>query len=349
MKYVFVTTILLLSLFACAKEETNDNNLDEKIVSTFDSTDLKTTKIEQELNDPLFLRYKFKKGDSFNYRMTVISQTEQSIESDTLIKNLYNQTITYLMNFSTIEIDENNIAEVMCNIKSVRLSAKANEEEYFYQSGTAMDSSDRVKFAEYESFLNNPFHLRVTPRGEIIEIFKADKIANTFLNIRGLTDSIRAEEKSVVKSDLIENILKPMMNQVIREVPEDRIAKDSLWIYDKRTIPVMTFQIDYTNLFKVDDIELLNTDKIVVIEGTVETNIQGKKIHSEQGVNYKFETPVPSAHGKIYFNYDRGLVQKSKSHSILETAYTQELQTPQGLNKRRIKEVVTNRNILELL
>ena len=161
--------------------------------------------------------------------------------------------------------------------------------------------------------------------------------------------SIKTEEKSVVKSDLVENIFKPMMSQIIREVPEREVAKDSSWIYGKRTIPVMTFQINYTNLYKIENIEMLNSNKIVVIDGTVETNIEGKMTHLEEGVTYKFEKPISSRSRKIYFNFDRGLVQKSKSLTRLETAYTQEMTTPVGIQKGSIREIITNRNILELL
>jgi hypothetical protein len=114
-------------------------------------------------------------------------------------------------------------------------------------------------------------------------------------------------------------------------------------------MPVMVFQIDYTNLYKVEKFEKMDDEVIAVIDGVVDVQVSGEPTYSEQGINYKFEMPISSASGKIYFNVDKGLVQKSKTQTRLETAYTMEMATPQGLQKGSTREVIINRNILELL
>ena len=51
------------------------------------------------------------------------------------------------------------------------------------------------QFAEYEALVNNPFNLRVSKLGAIIDIYKADKILNKFLDIKNLSDSVDAQQK----------------------------------------------------------------------------------------------------------------------------------------------------------
>jgi hypothetical protein len=111
----------------------------------------------------------------------------------------------------------------------------------------------------------------------------------------------------------------------------------------------MTFNIDYKNVYKMGKIELFEDQKIAVINGTIETKVEGSTSYSEMGINYQFEKPISSASGKIYFNIDRGLVQKSKTETRMETAFTMEMPSPQGMQKGKTREIITNTNVLELL
>ena len=94
---------------------------------------------------------------------------------------------------------------------------------------------------------------------------------------------------------------------------------------------------------------MLGEEKLAVINGIVETSVEGKQDYTERGVTYRFEKPVSSASGKIYFNLDRGLIQKSRTQTRMETFYKMEMPTPQGTKKGNAKEIITNTNVLELL
>ena len=212
-----------------------------------------------------------------------------------------------------------------------------------------MDSLEVLKFAEYESLVNNQFRLRVNSLGEVADVYRVDKIFNKYLDLRGIQDSLNTEQKEAVKNDLLNAVLRPLMGQIFRVMPAKQMGKDSSWTYTKAAIPMMVFQVEYYNLYKVDNLELLDGEKLAVINGTTSTNVTGDPNYSEQGISYVFEIPVSSAGGKVYFNLDRGLIQKSKTETRLETAYTMEMPTPQGLKKGSTKEVIINKNILELL
>ena len=296
-----------------------------------------------------FIKYKFKPGESFKYRMTVISQNEQNMKTDTSMTARLEQTLIYIIDFKTLSLDEDSVAELQCTFSSVNLKANANGTEISYQSGSLIDSTEKVKFAEYESFVNNPFNIRVGKHGEIIDIYKIDKIMNRFLSLRGLTDSLKAEDKVVFKEDMNNRSIKPVIAQVLREVPQHKMAKDSTWSYKRESLPVMVFQIDYTNLYKVEKLEMLGDDKIAIVDGIVQTKINGNQTYSERGINYQFDKPISTASGKIYFNLDKGLIQKSRTQTRMETSYKMEMPTPQGTKKGSAREVISNVNVLELL
>ncbi len=347
---LLITTLFLILIAACQQKKSEDEQkLSEEITSTFDSSSLPTTEITDDENQTFSLTYQFKPGESFKYRMTVISQNEQYIEADSSMTAKVEQTIIYLIDFKILSLDEGGIAELQCTFSSINLKASANNQEVSYQSGSDIDSTEKIKFAEYESFVNIPFNIRVSKNGELKDIFKLDKILDRFLSLRGLTDSVKTEDKVTIKDQISNGSIKPLIAQMLREVPKHKMAVDSTWSYKRESMPVMVFQIKYKNIYKVAKLEMLGNEKIALVNGIVEAIVEGNQDYSEHGINYRFEKPISTASGKIYFNLDKGLIQKSRTQTHLETSYTMEMTTPQGTKKGKARETVSNTNILELL
>lgn len=351
MKYLLTLFLLSALLFsACQEKKTEEEQKPtEEITSTFDSSALPTTEVEMDKDQSFFLKYNFKPGESFRYRMTVITQNEQTIEADSSMTAIMDQTLIYIINFKTLSVDTDTVAELQCTFSSINLKANVNGTNVSYQSGSLIDSTEKVKFAEYEAFLNNPFHIRVGKRGELIEIYKTDKIMNRFLSLRGLADSLNTQDKVMFKEDMSNRSIKPLLVQILREVPGHELAKDSTWSYKRESLPVMVFQIDYTNLYKIEKLEMLGDDKVVIVDGVVKTKVTGNQTYSERGINYQFEKPITTASGKIYFNLDKGLIQKSRSQTRMESSYRMEMPTPQGTKKGSAREITSNVNVVELL
>jgi len=347
---LIITSLSLLLFFSCQKEKsTEEQKVPEEITSTFDSTALATTSIDESEDQSFFFSYKFAAGESFKYRLTTISEREQSITADSTMTDNLSQTIIFIMNFKILSLDADSVAELECTFSSVNLKANANGIAVNYQSGAKMDSTERQKFPEYESFVNNPFNLRVGKHGEIIDIYKIDKIMNKLLSMRGLTDSLTTQEKVMAQQDLTNRSIKPLLAQIFREVPEHKMAKDSTWTYKRESMPIVVFQVDHENLYKVEKLEMLGDEKLAVIDGIVKTRVSGKQTYSERGVNYQFEKPVATAGGKIYFNLNKGLIQKSRSQTSLKNSYRMEMPSPEGIKKASAKEVSSNVNVIELL
>jgi len=347
-RYTIIILALAMLLIGCDNKKTAVEETKEINLTQVDTSDLVTAEVEDE-DESFFFKYKFNEGDSFNYRLTVIQESDQNIDADTSIAQSFNQIIKYAINFQVTELDEENVAELKCTVTGINLDADLNGEKVSYKSGSTLDSLDVFKFAEYESLVNSQFRLRVNPLGEVKDVYRVDKIFNNYLDLRNMQDSLATEQKDAVKNDLINAVLRPLMGQIFRVMPGKEMGKDSSWAYEKAAMPMMVFQMQYTNIYTVENLELLDGEKLAVIGGTIKTNITGDPNYSEKGINYVFEKPVSSAGGKVYFNLDKGLVQKSKTETRMETAYSMEMPTPQGLMKGRTKEVIINKNILELL
>lgn len=347
MKNIFGLVLLSLTiLISCQKENKQQENQEQQnLTFSFDSSSLKTKPIDSAEDQSFFMRYRFVPDESFRYRLTTISERSQSIVADSTMNDKMSQTIIFIINFKTLSIDKDSVAELQCTFNSINLKAYAQGRDITYQSGTELDTTDRIRFAEYESYINNPFNLRVGKQGEIIDIYMIDKIINRFLSLRKIADSLTAQEKVMASQELTNSSIKPILSQIFREVPADKMAKDSTWSYKRESLQVMVFKVDYENQYRINNLEMLGNDKIAVVTGSIKTNVNGKSSFTEQGVNYQFEKPISTASGKIYFNLNKGRIQKSRSQSEMKNAYQME----QGIKKVRAKEESSNINILELL
>ncbi|MDH3267763.1 MAG: DUF6263 family protein [Ignavibacteria bacterium] len=353
MKNILTITIMLLSiviLSSCEKEKNeNENESSKEITFSYDSTALKTTAVDKNEDQSFLFRYKFVTGETFKYRLTTIAQSEQSIVADTTMSENMSQTIIFILNFKTLSLDKDSVAELECTFTSINLKASAKGNELTYQSGVQMDSTERVNFAEYESYIDNPFNLRIGKLGEIIDIYKIDKIINKFLSIRGLSDSLNAQQKVMASQELTSRSIKPLVSQIFREVPESKMAVDSTWNQKRESMPVMVFQVDYENQYKVASLEMLGDEKLAVVTGSVKTNVLGDPNYTERGIKYNFDKPKSTATGKFYFNLNKGMVQKSRTESRMENGYSMEMPSPEGAKKASTKEIGTNVNVIELL
>lgn len=347
MKNFLLLFLLTFIIIGCKKEEEKPIDIKEKYA--IDTSDIKTVKLENQ-NENFFIKYGFLAAKEYNYRLTNIAENTNTVSmNDSTISQKVKQTLTYLINLKILDFDADSIYEIAFRITSVKLEADVDGEKFFYESETTKDSAAKVRYAEYVSVLNNPFNVRISSIGDLIEIYKADRIINEFVKIKGVADSITAAEKDYLKNDMIERALKPLVVQVLRQLTDKVLSKDSIWTIVQEPTRLMVFQIQNTSTYKVKSLELLNDDRIAVIDAALKSNITGNNKVTDRGATYTFSKPVAHGEGKIYFNLSKGCVQKSKTNSKVQISYTMEVPTEQGIEKGTRSETVINTNILELL
>lgn len=346
-KYLFAIITFSFLLISCG-----DKNEPEKLLSdtekyTFDSTDIKTEGVDNS-GKPFLLEYKFKKGDKITYRLTTISENSQTVVMDTTIQSLINQKIIYLLTLDVKEVDEDKSAEVEININSIKLEAKANGEAFNFEAGKDLDTSKIKQFAEFYALFKNPFSARFSKKGDLLEVYKVDKIAGKYLELKG-ADSISVEDKNLVRQDLINGVLQPLLTQIVRKTTDKEVYKDSTWQIQQKPIPLMVYQINYTNTYKIESVEKLEDKRLAVINAGIQFDYSGQSNINQGGVSYVFQKPISTAEGKIYFDVDQGLQVKSRTKTRLEVSYTMEANTPQGKQKGKRTDVVLTTNIIEKL
>jgi len=348
-KYLLVLLTFSFIVVSCGdKNSEPEKTLTDKEKYSFDSTDLKTDGIDNS-GKPFLMEYKFKKGDKIVYRLTTISNNSQTITMDTTISTGVSQKIIYLIDLVVKEVDEDGSAEAEIKINSIKLEASANGQTFNFEAGKDVDSAKTHQFAEYQSLYDNPFSARFNKKGDVLEVFKADKISNKFLELKGAADTISANDRNSIRQDLINGVLSPLLSQIVRKVSDKEVYKDSSWQIQQAPIPLMVYQINYTNTYKLESVEKLNDNRVAVIDAGIDFRYSGQSKVNQGNVIYTFQKPISTAEGKIYFDVDKGVQIKSRTKTRLEISYTMEANTPQGKQKGARRDVITNTNILELL
>jgi hypothetical protein len=349
---MIIITALVFMFLHCSSEteEPKELNQPQGKMSDDNSPDLLPNMNHEVLNDVRFhLAYNFEQGKEFRYRLTTLSTTVRDIETDSVTIDKFEQKITRVLNFRVLSLENNNIANIECTISKVYVDVDLNNQKVAYQSGGTKDLEQLKRFIEHEGLVNTPFRIRITKYGEILDISNVDAISDRYLELSGLKDSIRVEDKPVMENEIKNNLLKPLIGQVLREFPKKELGVESKWKKEIEPASIMIFKIQYTDHFTVEKIEKIGDKRIASITGDATSVIEGDRAYTNNGVNYEFSDPLTEAKSNIYFDIDRGLVYKGTTKTDLRLAYRMEIPVDEGTEFAKTNELISNTNIVELL
>lgn len=344
MKIKILLTILLTTLLiaSCGKKEEKKSEAKKEKISQAQTTKKET--------GPLFkLKYKFRKGDKFSYRLKTISHNVEEIIADTSLKNDITQTATYKMDFKVKNVSEDGLAELEVRMNKITAETNYNGQTVKYDSKFIYSTRERAQYMDYEAVKKVPFRIYVNPIGQVVKVDKIKKIMKNIIEIQQVPDTLSAKTKEQMKFNIANGTLMPLTQQVFKVVSENVVGEDSTWQL-KYTTPLAVFKVENTALFKVSDINISDSDTLVNIASSLAISWTGQNQITEKGVNYNFSEPKLTGNGKVVFDQSKGLVKRSESVVNLEMAMlakgfdakNQKMQTTK-------KDLSNNTNIVELL
>jgi hypothetical protein len=348
MKQILVIFLLGILLWGCGKKAENKvEDLSSKL--KIDTTELKTVPIENA-NLNFNTNFNFQKGKTYQYRLTTIVEDKKTLKIDSTINQSVKQSTVYLSDITLTDIDKDGVMEFSCNFSSILNNTIANNQVMNYQSGKSKDSTSVQANAQYEALIDNPFGFRVGKNGGILEIFRIDKIVDKLLQLRKPSTQLTIEQKEKLRDDIVRVELKPLLNEVFREMPTKSLMKDSTWTNPQPASEFIIFKLENTNLFKVTGLEKYGNDTLATIDAGLKSIVSGDTKVIQQGVTYNFKRPQPMASGTIYFNLSKGCIQKSNVKTQVNISYTMEAPSRTGgTQKGLMTDIVNTTNILELL
>jgi len=347
MKHLFLFIITISFLFAgCSKKE--EKPLANKNQFATDTSEIKTVPVSNP-NEPFSLKYIFEKGKKYQYRISSISSDFETIKTDSTRNQNSKQNSVYILELSPLETDQEGTIEISAVINSIKIEAWRDGEKITYESGTVKDSTEKIKYSQYEALVKIPFSIRISKIGEILEIIRVDKIVSKFFELNVKASAMSSEEKASLKMNFIDGLLRPLFVQIFRPIPDHGIAKDSNWTIAQRPTEAIVFKLESKNIYKISSLEKLGDDKIAIIDGSIKTVISGDNKAVNQGVSYDFTKPVITASGKIYFDITKGAIIKSKVNTKTIMHFKMEAPSPKGIQKGERWGTTENIYITELL
>jgi len=332
-------------LFAGCGKKSDNSNSKNNLGNAVDTSNIKTSPVENP-NQKFELKYKFKKGVDYHYRMASFTKNNQSIIADSSYYQMMKQSTIYLMNVKLKNTNKDSTLNLTCKVTSINFESEVNGKFYRYQSGVTKDSADLGKFAEYAALINNPFEVSIKESGGIISISNVDQIMNKFLELKNLSKSFSTFQKVRLRQNIIEGSLKPLAINVFREMTPKTVAIDSSWSFQQPSMPFLIFTLNNTNTYKINKLEKYKDDLVANIEAGLKTEIKGNTTYKQGGAVFKFKEPQTSASGSIYFNITKGCIQKSNVETKADIFYTKEVP---GKPKGSDTENITESNVVELL
>jgi ribosomal protein L31 len=295
-------------------------------------------------NKTFDLAYKFKVGDKFSYKMKTVSGQGQEMKTDSTRRTELNQTVDYKFDFEVREVDADKNTEFSVVLSDINVEVNVNGKKHSFHGGKTVNEEDKKNFIEYEAMYKVPFGIRINKVGEIIEVFKTSKIVDKIIELQGLKDSVKAEEKQQYLVNINETALKPLIQQFFRRLPEKKVGKDSTWSFSYPS-SLMVYKLNNTTNYTVRNFLTLDDELLANIDLSLNTSYQGQNKVSERGVNYTFGEPKITGSGNILFNIDRGLMQKAETSTKLELSL---LMQAKGISATR-KDFSGNNNYIELI
>ena len=251
----FLIIILIVSLFACSKNENKNES------NKLQSESLEKISIG---NEKVSLAYKFSKGDKFKYSLTTKSQNEEIVVADSTMKSKADQTLKYLFDCEVIDIDEDKIAEISLVVSSINFDIDINGQKIHFDSNQKISEEDKQKFMEYIVLHNTPFRARINKHGEVIEITRVEKMIDKMNSLSQQKQNLTTEQKSALAKQLAESAIRPITQMLFRELPHQEVAKDSSW--EKRfPQPLGTMTMENIAKFTVVDFVKVNGNKTAKI------------------------------------------------------------------------------------
>ncbi|MCK6604932.1 MAG: hypothetical protein HUU43_09145 [Ignavibacteriaceae bacterium] len=319
-----------------------------------DTSDFNFSGYEQVKDEGEFgLTYKFEKGTKRTYRFLSQTVDTSALFADTTLYRITTDKRTYVLTAEVKEVDADGTGELEFVITGVSYELKMKEGDrdtsIVFNSTMKVDSSERMKYFEFLSLVDAPFSAKINKNGKIIEVFRADKIANKMIEMSGMKDSISTDEKISYVGQVSEQILKPFLGQVTREMYEKPVKLNFKWEQPRPPVNNQTLAMENTFIFTVANRYKKSDDNLVLVDAGVTTKVAVNPALKAQGID--MQTPIFKGWGSIVFNQSGGHIQKSKTKTLLVMDYSAQapaMKTGQMMTMRHLQMTYTL-NILEYI
>lgn len=332
--YAIAGLLICVLMNGCGNNENKDPKTGDKTSSGANSDLL----IKDDKGTRVNLQLKPKKGEVFKYKMNAktTSKEKSPLTEEKELTSL--QDIFYYYTEEVNDISSSGIITYKIKFDSITISSTVSTADssasLTYNSNIKDSIWSKPDFIQYNSIMGEEFYARVSPQGEISEIYGLEKVyENMFKSLGG--DTLSTEQKESLKSSFGNEAIKAVIQQQFQMFPQAEVYQDSTWVrsYDTQ---MMIFPVKNILSYKLKDIKEENGQVLLTIDAELAVDIMQKEIKEKQ-MSYKIEDSKTGGKGVIVFNLTKGCVSSKETGTNLEmgikiSAGGQSMKTMQNVN-----------------
>lgn len=354
MKYFVLILMAALLYVGCGDQNGNGGSGETNGTDTTEAPDFSNENL---------LRYHPEEGKTYTYHLTTINDQVGSESAsqkftmngwDTTVTQSRSQhmqdTSTYHVDIKILDRDSKGVISAEFKVTKVRVSLDSDGEKMVFETGQELeDTTEMLEFSQYKALAKGTFNARITPIGEVLDIYKAEEIRDEVLVLTQQQDSLSVNQKSMLYANLTEGLLRPLAAQIFRELPEYEVAQDSSWSNINVTADRQIYTLAGTRKFTLTGYEEKEGDKIAVIEAVLINDSQVNKELAKQN-NITINRPEYEGEGTLKFNLNSGMFEGSTTQVKSSVTMSGSMTDQRGITQTQTStEKINTSSSLELI
>ncbi len=316
-KITFLVLILAgISVSGCGDKDKSDADKQQNDSGKGSGNSDLLIKDEKGTKVSLVLRPKV--SDTFRYTMNAktTSKEKSVLTADREITST--QDISYFYSEEVNDVSSSGIITYKIKFDSINIVSTASSADssmsMTYNSNIKDSVYSKPDFIQYNAIMNEEFFARVSPQGEISEIYGLEKVYDNMF--KALGDTLTMEQKESLKDSFGKDAIKAVLQQQFQMFPQTEVYKDSTWTRSYET-QILIFPVKNVLSYKLSDIKEENNQTLLTIDADLAVEFIQKELKDKK-MTYKIEDAKTGGKGVIVYNLTKGCVDRKETSTSIE-------------------------------
>jgi len=305
---VFALILGLITMASSCGKKEGTTDKDNKSKSDLIKKDDKGEKVDLKLAP--------KVSDKFRYKMSAKTVSTENSPATGNRDITSEQNMIYYYSQEVSEISSSGVITYKMKYDSITIISKASSKDsaitQTYNSNVKDSIHSMPDFIQYNALIGEEFKLRVSPLGEIYDVYELEKIHDNIF--KALGDTLSPQDKATIKESMGAEALKSIIQNQFQKFRGGDVYKDSSWTFSVET-SLLVFPIKNILNYKIKDLQVNNGEVIANIEANLGIDFISKEQKDKSGLNVKINDSKTGGTGTIVFNLSRGCIIKKETNT----------------------------------
>lgn len=306
---IFAVSLSIL-LYSCTTEQKKDGDSKGKPNAELLKTDEKGQKVTMKILP--------KVGEKFTYKMVATTTSKEKSPATADQEITSEQTMSYYYTQEVSEISESGYITYKMKYDSIMIVTKAMSQDStlmeVYNSNVMDSVHSKIDFVQYNALAGKEFKFRLSPRGEISDVYELEQIHEAIF--KSLGDTLKADEKAQIKESMGSDALKAIIQNQFQKFPETEVYKDSSWTFTNETL-LSVFPVRNLLSYKLTNIKTEEAGILLDITATLGIDFIEKE-HKERGLTVKINDSKAGGEGNVTFNLSKGCIVRKETRTNID-------------------------------